>query len=225
MADLAKIEQHLTTRSYVDGYAPSSADVKLYDSLNGVAPDAKQYPHAARWYRHILSYASEHSTLPAGTNFFSALSAPAASADKAAPAAEEEDEDIDLFGSDEEDEEEAERIKKERVEKYNEMKEAKKQEKLAAGKTLEVAKSVVTLQVKPWDDETDMEALEAAVRAIEKDGLLWGKSKLVPVGYGIRMLQINLVMEDKISLDELQEEIQEIEDYVQSTDVAAMQKL
>ena len=38
---------------------------------------------------------------------------------------------------------------------------------------------------------------------------------------GIRMLQINLVIEDaKISLDELQEQIQEIEDYVQSTDVA-----
>ena len=35
------------------------------------------------------------------------------------------------------------------------------------------------------------------------------------------MLQVNLVIEDaKISLDELQEEIAEIEDYVQSTDVA-----
>lgn len=34
------------------------------------------------------------------------------------------------------------------------------------------------------------------------------------------MLQITLVIEDKISLDELQEEIQEFEDYVQSTDVA-----
>jgi hypothetical protein len=34
------------------------------------------------------------------------------------------------------------------------------------------------------------------------------------------MLQITLVIEDKISLDELQEEIAEIEDYVQSTDVA-----
>jgi hypothetical protein len=35
------------------------------------------------------------------------------------------------------------------------------------------------------------------------------------------MLQINLVIEDaKISLDELQEEISEIEEYVQSTDVA-----
>ena len=38
------------------------------------------------------------------------------------------------------------------------------------------------------------------------------------------MLQITLVIEDaKVSLDELQEEIGEIEDYVQSTDVAGEQ--
>jgi hypothetical protein len=37
---------------------------------------------------------------------------------------------------------------------------------------------------------------------------------------GIKMLQITLVIEDKISLDDLQEEIAELEDYVQSTDVA-----
>jgi elongation factor 1-beta len=68
--------------------------------------------------------------------------------------------------------------------------------------------------------------MEAAVRAIEKDGLLWGASKLVPVGFGIKKLQINLVVEDeKVSLDELQEQIQEIEDYVQSSDIVAMQKL
>ena len=112
------------------------------------------------------------------------------------------------------------------------------------------AKSVVTLDVKPWgklfihaffwlqfitngvfffslaDDETDMAALEAAVRGIEKDGLVWGASKLVPVGFGIKKLQINLVVEDeKISLDELQEQIQDFEDWVQSSDIAAMQKL
>jgi len=39
------------------------------------------------------------------------------------------------------------------------------------------------------------------------------------------MLQITLVMEDKISLDDLQEEIAEFEDYVQSTDVAGMSPL
>lgn len=71
-----------------------------------------------------------------------------------------------------------------------------------------------------------MAALEASVRSIEKDGLVWGASKLVAVGFGIRKLQINLVVEDlKISLDELQEQIQDFEDYVQSSDVAAMQKL
>lgn len=76
------------------------------------------------------------------------------------------------------------------------------------------------------DDETDMVALEAAVRGIEKDGLVWGASKLVPVGFGIKKLQINLVVEDeKISVSDLQEEIEAFEDYVQSTDVAAMQKL
>lgn len=72
-----------------------------------------------------------------------------------------------------------------------------------------------------------MAELEKLVRSIEKDGLVWGASKLVPVGYGIKMLQITLVVEDaKISLDELQEQIAEDgEEWVQSSDVLAMQKL
>lgn len=115
-----------------------------------------------------------------------ALATAGASSSKAEAAAEEEDDDeIDLFGEDDEEEDaEAERIKAERVAKYQEAKAAKTAEKLAAGKTLDAAKSVVTLQVKPWDDETDMAELEKGVRAIEKDGLVWGKSQLVPVGYG-----------------------------------------
>ena len=76
------------------------------------------------------------------------------------------------------------------------------------------------------DDETDMVALEAAVRGIHKDGLVWGASKLVAVGFGIKKLQINLVVEDdKVSLEELAEEMADFEDYVQSSDVVAMQKL
>lgn len=71
-----------------------------------------------------------------------------------------------------------------------------------------------------------MDELEAAVRKIEKDGLTWGASQLIPIGFGIKKLQINIVIEDeKISVTDLEEEIQELEDYVQSTDVAAMQKL
>lgn len=64
------------------------------------------------------------------------------------------------------------------------------------------------------------------MRGIEKHGLVWGTSKLVAIGFGIKKLQINLVIEDeKVSLSELEEQIQEFEDCVQSTDVATMQKL
>jgi translation elongation factor EF-1beta len=66
-----------------------------------------------------------------------------------------------------------------------------------------------------------MKALEAAVRGIEQDGLVWGGGKLVAVGFGIKKLQINCVVEDdKVSMEELQETIEGFEDYVQSSDVA-----
>lgn len=127
-----------------------------------------------------------------------------------------DDDDIDLFGSDEEDEE-AERIKQERLEAYA----AKKAKKPAV-----IAKSSILLDVKPWDDETDMAKLEECVRSVQMDGLLWGASKLVPVGYGIKKLQINCVVEDdKVGTDILEEEITKFEDYVQSVDVAAFNKI
>ncbi|XP_061588514.1 eukaryotic translation elongation factor 1 delta a (guanine nucleotide exchange protein) isoform X5 [Cololabis saira] len=129
---------------------------------------------------------------------------------------DDDDDDIDLFGSDEEDEE-AERLKQERLEAYA----AKKAKKPAI-----IAKSSIILDVKPWDDETDMAELEKCVRTVQMDGLLWGASKLVPVGYGIKKLQINCVVEDdKVGTDILEEEITKFEDYIQSVDVAAFNKI
>lgn len=52
----------------------------------------------------------------------------------------------------------------------------------------------MTFEVKPWDDETDMVELEKSVRSVEMEGLVWGASKLVPIGYGIKKLQITLVV-------------------------------
>ncbi len=66
-----------------------------------------------------------------------------------------------------------------------------------------------------WDDETEMSKLEECVRSVQMDGLLWGASKLVPVGYGIKKLQISCVVEDdKVGTDILEEEITKFEDYV-----------
>ncbi|XP_047443412.1 uncharacterized protein LOC125009463 isoform X2 [Mugil cephalus] len=129
---------------------------------------------------------------------------------------EDDDDDIDLFGSDDDDEE-AERLKEQRLKEYAEKK---------AKKPALIAKSSILLDVKPWDDETDMAKLEECVRSVQADGLLWGTSKLVPVGYGIKKLQIACVVEDdKVGTDILEEEITKFEDYVQSVDIAAFNKI
>uniref|UniRef100_A0A8D2P2M6 Elongation factor 1-delta n=1 Tax=Zosterops lateralis melanops TaxID=1220523 RepID=A0A8D2P2M6_ZOSLA len=133
-------------------------------------------------------------------------------AKKAEPAAAEEDEDddIDLFGSDDEEEDQ----------------EAAKYAEKKAKKPGLIAKSSILLDVKPWDDETDMAKMEECVRSIHMDGLVWGASKLVPVGYGIKKLQIQCVVEDeKVGTDILEEEITKFEDYVQSVDIAAFNKI
>lgn len=71
-----------------------------------------------------------------------------------------------------------------------------------------------------------MGEMEQKVRSIVMDGLLWGASKLVPVGYGIKKLQIMSVIEDdKVSVDLLTEQIQDFEDFVQSVDIAAFNKI
>ena len=89
-----------------------------------------------------------------------------------------------------------------------------------------IAKSNVILDIKPWDDETNMQEMEAEVRKITADGLLMGASKLVPLAYGIHKLQMSVVIEDdKISVDWLTEEIEKIEQYVQSVDIAAFNKI
>jgi len=155
------------------------------------------------------------------------VKAPAAPAPvKAAPPArpakkeeeeEEDDDDFDMFASDDEEDAEAEKIKQERLAAYA----AKKSKKPAV-----IAKSSILLDVKPWDDETDMKEMEKCVRTIEMDGLLWGQALLKPIGYGIHKLTINCVVEDdKVSVEELSEKIEEFEDFVQSVDVAAFNKI
>ncbi|KAL8783176.1 MAG: hypothetical protein Q9213_004805 [Squamulea squamosa] len=222
-AGLSMLESWVTTRSYITGYGPSQADVASFKALPA-PPKVEKYPHAWRWYKHIASYQSEFSSLPGDPSKAYTTYGPEKSETtinpKDAPKQTEadEDEDDDLFGSDDESEdEEAKKKREENLAAYKKKKE---------GKVKPAAKSIVTLDVKPWDDETDMVQLEKNMRSIEKDGLKWGASTLVPVGFGIKKLQVTLVVEDeKVSIDELQDQVAEDEEHVQSSDVVAMQKL
>ncbi|KVH90368.1 Glutathione S-transferase, C-terminal-like protein [Cynara cardunculus var. scolymus] len=78
-------------------------------------------------------------------------------------------------------------------------------------------------------DLFDMKKLEEAVRSVELPGLLWGASKLVPVGYGIKKLTIMMtIVDDLVSVDTLIEErltVEPINEYVQSCDIVAFNKI
>lgn len=143
---------------------------------------------------------------------------PAAAGGGAVNSKSDDDDGVDLFGSDSEDEDEAAaKIREQRLAEYA----AKKSKKPAL-----IAKSNVILDVKPWDDETDMKQMEQEVRKITTDGLLWGAAKLVPLAFGIHKLSISCVVEDdKVSIDWLTEEIEKNEELVQSVDVAAFNKI
>ena len=130
---------------------------------------------------------------------------------------DEDEEELDLFG-DETDEEKAAKAAVIATAKARGEEKAK------------LSKSMIILDVKPWDDETDMAKLEAHVRAITKEGLLWGSSTLVPVGFGVKKLQITCIIEDfKVpSFDEIIEDyiVQDGEnEFIQSADIAAFNKL
>ncbi|KAL6594098.1 hypothetical protein ACP70R_048999 [Stipagrostis hirtigluma subsp. patula] len=131
------------------------------------------------------------------------------------PAADEDDDDVDLFGEETEEERAAAEAHAAAVK--------------ASGKKKESGKSSVLLDVKPWDDETDMQKLEEAVRNVKMEGLLWGASKLVPVGYGIKKMQIMMtIVDDLVSVDSLIEDhlyTEPANEYIQSCDIVAFNKI
>lgn len=213
---LKKLDEYLLTRSYITGYQASKDDITVYSSLSK-APSS-EYVNVSRWYKHIDALLRISGVTAEGSGVTVEGSAPVATlpvADSKAAAADDDDDDVDLFG------EETEEEKKAAEERAASIK--------ASAKKKESGKSSVLLDVKPWDDETDMKKLEEAVRSVQMEGLHWGASKLVPVGYGIKKLQIMLtIVDDLVSVDTLVEERlmeEPINEYVQSCDIVAFNKI
>eukprot|EP00850_Spirogloea_muscicola_P013665 SM000094S24682 [mRNA] locus=s94:122098:127047:+ [translate_table: standard] len=238
---LKALDEYLLTRSYITRYQASRDDLAVYSVLKGVP---SEYVNAARWYKHISALLGssfpgqgvgvdlggddgEFQAAPKGglppvaadgaAGIIAATLAGVAAVAPATPppaADEDDDDDMDLF----EEETEEEKI-------------ARADREAAAGKSTkkESGKSSVLLDVKPWDDETDMVKLEELVRSIHLEGLTWGSSKLVAVGYGIKKLIIMMtIIDDLVSIDELIEDKLtqgEAAEYIQSCDIAAFNKI
>uniref|UniRef100_A0A2M4A311 Putative elongation factor 1 beta/delta chain n=1 Tax=Anopheles triannulatus TaxID=58253 RepID=A0A2M4A311_9DIPT len=233
-SEISKARQHIkNSLERMDGIAALAASpgAELLDRLSSVEKENEKLRSIIDGLNNLVIDLHERvkslesgKVAPAGAAAKPAATAAAKPAAAAAPAKkaaakdDDDDDDVDLFGSEDEDEDDAAaQLREKRLAEYA----AKKSKKPAL-----IAKSNVILDIKPWDDETDMKQMEAEVRKISADGLLLGAAKLVPLAYGIHKLQMSCVIEDdKISVDWLQEEIEKIEDFVQSVDIAAFNKI
>lgn len=206
---LKKFNGYLTGKSYVEGYCFSTADQTTFTKCVK-CPVASKYPHAFRWYMHVASLLGVRVALVQDD----------CTADKKVEKKkqEESDDDDDMFGDDdEEDEEEAKAAAKKRAD-------AAKATKV---KKVVVERSQVVLEVKPWEAGTDLEELAGKIKATTIEGLKWGEGhKLVPVAFGIKKLLVQcIIIDSMVLLDDITDKIEEFEDYVQSVDVASMNKM
>ncbi|GFQ05854.1 elongation factor 1-delta [Phtheirospermum japonicum] len=187
-AGLKKLDDYLLSRSYITGYQASKDDLIVHAALS--KPPSSDNVNVSRWFNHIEALLRISGVSGEGTDVIIKGSAPVTEVVATPPASvaedDDDDDDVDLFG------EETEEEKKAAEERAAAVK--------ASSKKKESGKSSVLLDVKPWDDETDMKKLEEAVRSVQMEGLLWGASKLVPVGYGIKKLQVMMTIVDDLSL-------------------------
>jgi translation elongation factor EF-1beta len=139
---------------------------------------------------------------------------PAGDSKEAAPfkvavvAKKADDDDLDLFGDDDEGDAEAAKVAAA----------AAKAKATAAAKPKKVviAQSLVMFEVKPLDSDTNLDELAKKILAINMDGLYWKTEyRKDPVAFGIFKLIIGVTVEDdKVSVDDLQEKIEQLDEYV-----------
>merc|ERR1719506_2867675 len=88
--------------------------------------------------------------------------------------------------------------------------------------------SLIIFEVKPVDDTTNLDELAQKIFGLKQEGLIWktGDYKKEPVAFGIFKLVIGMSCEDsKVSVDDVQEKIEALEDMVQSVEIASFTKI
>ena len=201
--DLNTLESTLQKQQWVGGQAPSDADAATFDALKGKDINADSHPHAFAWFCLVWKFSDNI------RNGWSAGGAKAGGkgGDKKGgkkggkDTKKADDDELDLFGDD--DDEPAAKVKVE----------VKKPKKVV------IAMSLVMLEVKPLDSDTNLDDLAKKIFAEvtnEKGGLFWKTEfKKEPVAFGIFKLIVGFSCEDeKVSVDDIVEKVEAFEDLV-----------
>lgn len=223
------LEKHLSTNLFIGGALPNAQDALTSELFGQNAPCAEKYPATAGWFYNM------HYFLPHIKESWKAVEekkkSPKKEAKKPSPKKEapKKNDDDDLFEDDEEENEDEKKARQERMKKALEEKKKKDAEKAAQGKKKEevIAKSLIILDVKVFEMEQDLEALAVKVKALKFDGLVWKEQhKIAEIAFGMKKLVLGMVVEDeKVSVDDVIEQITAFEDEVQSVDIVSFDKI
>ena len=221
MVDANTLETTLKTQQWVGGQTPSVADKEAFEGLKGQNISAETHPNVFAWF--FLTSKFSDAIMKSWPAAGAAAGGKAAKGGKGGKggkkeAKKEEDDLDDLFGDDNEDDAEAAKA----IAAAAKAKGTKKPKKVV------IAMSLVMLEVKPLDDTIDLDALaQRCFTTILQDGLFWKTEfKKEPVAFGIFKLIIGFSLEDeKVSVDDIVERIEGLEDMVQSVEIAVFNKI
>ena len=134
---------------------------------------------------------------------------------------DDDDEDFDVFGDDDDDDEEEGETRAQMLERLKREANERLIAKAAKQRTL------VAIEVKPWDTEQDLTQLWKKITTdIKQDGVKWGENcHLVDVAFGIKKLCMSFTMGSDSSSDTIIEMIEGMEDEVQSVELTSMNVL
>ena len=231
---LSELNKHLTSNMFIGGTSPNAQDAFTYEAFSGNAPCVIKYPGIAGWFYLIHYFDRVRESWKEIQEKDKAVKKGGEKTEKPKEKKEEkevkeeskpEKKEEDIFEVDEEEDPEKAKARQARMKAALEK---KKQKDATKGKKEEViAKSLILLDIKVWEQEQDLDALAKMIKEIEMDGLVWKEEYKTPViAFGMKKLVLGLVVEDeKVSVEDVIEKILSNEDIVQSVDIASFGKI
>lgn len=242
------LNEYLKDKSYIQGYLPSRNDLVVFVRINPWINNHK-YPHVFRWHKHIKYICTElenslglHGFISRQRNELKKTSERQNIAIKSHQKVESKEHTkqkttepaTDHVSSYCQSTQQQKEIQEEELtngkavsekERRNITDEKDSDDKVLAGSEFSNTYAIL-LDIKPKDEETDMNELENLVRAVTLDGMKWGASQLTPIAYGVHKLSIICTVEDdKSSIQDVLQKLIKFEDYVKDVNIAAFNKL
>lgn len=211
---LGKLNKFLELNSFIGGPVVSKEDIEVFKAISNDF-DQKKNVNVARWYNYVRALTPQQiNKLPAEGKVALSSSSSASSASGSSSGSSSSGSSSSGSSSSGSDSSDDEATKKRKV----------KEERWA--RNIAKEQSNVVFDIQTASPDADVDAIIAAVRAIEYESLIWAQShEIIDMSYGIKKIRIgNTITNVKVDVDNLQFDLEEIEG-VREVKIIAFQKI